>query len=769
MSVKENYEMDSLNVNFCHQRPIFNVENPDYGNQRVNNLCMEEEPCYSGNCLSEYNTESLRNCDGHYHRTTSIHRNIFKDNESNSFRTIPSLENRRKWMCSTGYTISRTTIEERANNIATCMEQDGALMENTPESELLRQEALRDMPQSLTVKRLIKKKLHCTIRKQSKPISCFKGLQYNLSMKGSKIKNCLKSLTYSFELWYNSLKVIEGHFGSGVATYFKYFRWLFIMNFLIAIIVVTFIVFPQILYGHFSVERDSTKSSFGVGDIFTGEGYFTNTTLYYGYYSEEFVNFQIEKYSIPYAYFFTMLCIYIIGFIILSSSMAKSYRRSFIETRGGIKNNFAYKVFCGWDFSIATQEAANLKSASIYQEFKELLGDSLKTFNKLSCLQQFYTRVLQIVCNLIIFLLLGGTGYILWLLLKQQNSNISESTSSSIGVLLAVIINLIMLLFPILFSFVVQYEDYRHPRATLYVTLLRTFFLKIVVVGVFLAFWLMHSKNQKCWETSIGQHIYRLILFDFLFSVVLAALVEAVCFIIYKKVWKNIGAPKFDIARYTLQLMYNQTLFWVGLYFSPLLSVVVVLKLWISWYIRRTCLLYFCEPSTKSWRSSQTQTVFLILSFLSLLLVIITIGYIMVDVATSNCGPLRNYDYMYQLIIKGIFRLEQHNVFWKILMYLTKPGVIALVLVGMCVIVYYLRAKAIAQKGIVTILREMLILEARDKEFLLKTISKVTEGQWQYQLPEQDLTNTNMDRNISQLWTSDKFQDAVYSGSTGKK
>ncbi|KAF5294394.1 hypothetical protein FQR65_LT10759 [Abscondita terminalis] len=767
MSDKGVYELTNFTErrNFNKYRPIFNVENPEYRHQRLGVEMFDDVPFeqagYSRNGAPETPFDSIYTDDSrcnHYHRTTSIHRNVFRNNgETNDFRTFPiSLENRRKWMFTTGHSMSHITLEERANDIANCMEQDGALMRNTPESELLRREALRDMPQSLTVKRIIKRKLCSSVSKRLKPISCYKGMQYNISMKISKIKNSFKSFTYTFELWYSSLKLIEGHFGSGVATYFKYFRRLFIMNFLITILALIFIVFPQTLHDYFT-QNYKTNSSFSPFDIFTGEGYLTDTLLYYGYYAKDFVNFRIEKYSIPYAYFFTMFIIYVVSFVVLSFSMARSYRQSFIETRGGLKNNFAHKIFCGWDYSIATQEAADLKSSSIYQELKELLGDSLRTVKKLTCLQRFYTFVVQIVCNCIILLLLSGTGYLLWMLTKQQNSNIMESTSSSIGVLLAIIINVIMLFFPMLFSFIVEYEDYKNPRVTLYITLLRTFLLKVVVVGVFLAFWLIHSRNENCWETSIGQHIYRLILFDFVFSVVLAALVEGLCFVLYKKVWKKIGPPKFDIARHTLQLMYNQTLFWVGFYFSPLLSVVVVLKLWVSWYIRRTCVLHFCEPSSKSWRSSQTQTLFLILSFLSLLLVLITFGYIMVEVQTSNCGPFRDYKYIYEIVLKGIFQLEQNNVFWKILMYLTKPGVVALILVGMCVVVYYFRAKAVAQKGMVNILREMLLLEAKDKEFLLKTISKVTEGQWQYELPKHELINPY--ENVADLWNTKNFVD----------
>ncbi|KAF2879289.1 hypothetical protein ILUMI_26881 [Ignelater luminosus] len=715
-----------------------------------------------------------------HHRTISVHRNTaIKDTRDTcTFRTFPRLlENRRNWMSPADHVMQQVSLEQRANNIANRMEQDAVLMEDTLTSEQLRREALRDMPQCLTVKRIIKKKLNTSVNRhyKRKPLGLYKSLKYRLSMKATKMRNSLKSLAYSFELWYNSLKIIEGHFGSGISTYFKFFRWLFIMNCLITLFVIGFIVVPQLLYINISPAISSSQSklviydnttnksnvtsvivpepllkwhnyafqnneSFTFRDIFTGEGYFTNTILYYGFYTKDVVNIiPNQNYNMSYAYFFTMFCMYLISFIVLSTSMAKSYRRSFIETQGGLKNVYAHKIFCGWDYSIATQEAADLKLSSIYNELKELLNDSIKKAVQVSLKQKCWTFILQLMANAVILILLVGTGYIMWYLLERHSS--TNSNSSGTAVITAIIINVIMIVFPALFSYIVRYEDYSNPKTILYITLIRTFFLKTVVIGVFLAFWLTLSKNDNCWETSIGQHIYRLILFDFLFSVVIAAFVEAARHCIYKRLWKGIGVSNFDIAKYTLNLMYNQTLFWVGLYFSPLLSVVVVLKLFCTWYIRRTCVLHFCQPSSKSWRAAQTQTWFLILSFISLVLVLIAHGYIIVNLTTSSCGPFGSYEYIYEIIIKGILQLEQSSTFWKILIYLVKPGTIALILVAMCVIVYYLRAKAYAQKDMVNILKNMLVLEAKDKEFLLENISKVTEGQWQYNLHEQSPEN----------------------------
>ena len=50
--------------------------------------------------------------------------------------------------------------------------------------------------------------------------------------------------------WQGRIKRIESQFGSVVSSYFLFLRWVFFVNFLIAGIIVGFIILPELLSGH---------------------------------------------------------------------------------------------------------------------------------------------------------------------------------------------------------------------------------------------------------------------------------------------------------------------------------------------------------------------------------------------------------------------------------------------------------------------------------------------------------------------------------------
>lgn len=282
-------------------------------------------------------------------------------------------------------------------------------------------------------------------------------------------------------------------------------------------------------------------------------------------------------------------------------------------------------------------------------------------------------------------------------------------------------------------------EEYRRPSTALNINLMRNFLLQLCIVGVLMFYWL-NKTYDHCWETSVGQEIYRLIVIDFVVSVIFLACLQASRYAMNRYYNRSISLSEFCITNNSLGLVYNQTLLWFGLLFSPMLCVVVAAKLFLTFYIKKLSLIYFCKPQSKLWRSSQTQTLFLVLVFVSLFGVIITHGYIITQIPVSEeCGPFRGNTFMYQLFMEGILKLQEEHIFWKIFSYVTKPAIIGGLLLTMGVVTYYLRAKSKAQIAKVKLLKEMLCMEAKDKEFLLANISKITRGkEWNF---DRDLLN----------------------------
>ena len=80
--------------------------------------------------------------------------------------------------------------------------------------------------------------------------------------------------------------------------------------------------------------------------------------------------------------------------------------------------------------------------------------------------------------------------------------------------------------------------------------------------------------------------------------------------------------PDFHVGRCVMQLLYAQTVVWGGLFYAPLLPVVFALVLAATFYVERVGLLLTAGDSGQQpWRAAQTQTVYRVFAFLSLLLV----------------------------------------------------------------------------------------------------------------------------------------------------
>ena len=113
----------------------------------------------------------------------------------------------------------------------------------------------------------------------------------------------------------------------------------------------------------------------------------------------------------------------------------------------------------------------------------------------------------------------------------------------------------------------------------------------------------------------------------------------------------NLQPPEFDIAQNTMTLIYGQTLTWVGLYYSPNMTWMFSVMLSLIFYVKIASLRVNCSVSTKPWRAGQSQTIFFILTFLSLMGTFVYFIYIIYQKESSNaCGPFRDDIHPYDVI-----------------------------------------------------------------------------------------------------------------------
>lgn len=107
--------------------------------------------------------------------------------------------------------------------------------------KFLHSKILRALPQSLHIKRQIKSKIDDIVKEKSQRMGTNRwkrGLHF-FGLCKTKIQRVVYNSVRNLQLWNDSMKEIEGHFGAAAETYFRLFRFLFIINLILMIVTFT--------------------------------------------------------------------------------------------------------------------------------------------------------------------------------------------------------------------------------------------------------------------------------------------------------------------------------------------------------------------------------------------------------------------------------------------------------------------------------------------------------------------------------------------------
>ncbi|XP_069561145.1 transmembrane channel-like protein 6b [Brachyistius frenatus] len=597
-------------------------------------------------------------------------------------------------------------------------------------------------------------------------LSCCSRFKYNIIIAVRQSWYSWLSFLHSLQLWQVALKRVSGRFGSGVLSYFLFLKTLLFFNLFLFLVTGAFLVLPQAVHPPLL----PAWSRFTGLELLTGGGYFSDSVMYYGYYS----NYTLRRscradsggpdmsvlnqtgpdcgskhrsYNLPLAYFFTIGVAFFITCIILVNSMSKSFGQSFrIDKSHSI---LAMKAFCSWDFNVIKKPSVKLMSENICTQLKELLAEVNHKHVKNTRCQKLWRVLVHglawMICVASTTACVVGIYHFsdymhqLDLHLSPPSSGVDLLNEASL-LALPVLVSLINLLLPGLFNLAAWMEDYESPSVRTYVAIGRNLMLKVSVLGVLCYHWLgrlaapPNGIRQTCWESFVGQELYRFLIMDFIFTVLDTLFGEFLWRLFSEKVLKRRRKPVFDIPRNVLELIYGQTLAWLGVLFTPLLPAVQILKLFMLFYIKMSSVMMNCQAPRRPYRVSQMTTIFItLLCFPSFMGASVCVTYTMWSITpSSTCGPFRGLKTMFQAGKHWMEELEKDNPNLSVLArahsYLVENPLFLFVGAGIFLIVIYFHSQVVdGQRKIISLLQEQIKNEGEDKKFLITRLQSVHE------------------------------------------
>ncbi|XP_033703676.1 transmembrane channel-like protein 6 isoform X8 [Tursiops truncatus] len=555
-----------------------------------------------------------------------------------------------------------------------------------------RDHMLRGMPLSLAEKRCLREESRPPrgkrrVRGRHGLLSCCSRLRDSCILASHNLGLALLSGLQALMPWHYALKRIGGQFGSSVLSYFLFLKTLLAFNTLLLLPLLAFIVAVQAAFP--PAPSGSTPAFRGL-ELLTGGGCFTHTVMYYGYYSNVTLNQPCASpldggqctpaagglpYNMPLAYLFTVGVAFFITCITLVYSMSRSFGESYrVGSTSGVH---AVTVFCSWDYKVTQKWASRLQHDNIRTQLKELLAEGqLWQRPRRACGRLQQGAVLGLV-----WLLCLGTTLVCALAVYTFSELVIQSRVSAERdwalLALPLVVCLLNLGAPYLFRVLAVLERHDSPVLEVYV---------------------------------------------------------AICRLISEKRSQRKGKPEFDIAGNVLELIYGQTLTWLGVLFSPLLPAMQIIKLLFLFYVKKTSLMANCQAPRRPWKASHMSTVFIsLLCFPSFLGAAVFLCYAIWQVKPSSiCGPFRTLDTMYEAGKVWVRQLEEAGpgVSWLpwIHRYLVESAFPIYLASALLLAVIYLNIQVVkGQRKVICLLKEQLSNEGEDKIFLINKLQRIYE------------------------------------------
>ncbi|XP_021266939.1 transmembrane channel-like protein 7 isoform X3 [Numida meleagris] len=481
-------------------------------------------------------------------------------------------------------------------------------------------------------------------------------------------------------------------------------------------------------------------------DLLTGTGFLEVTVLFYGYYTVDAAWFSVLRYNLPLAYLLTTFAYLALSLLWIIKRSVEGFKQNLVHNEDQFQS-YCNKVFAGWDFCITDLNAARLKHRSLQYELQtDLEEERIKQkIAERTMKEKLRIYSLRIFVNIIVIAVLSGCFFSIYraTVFSQENSSSVNSVGFQANLLVqylpSIVITVVNFVAPLIFSILIRFEDYS-PAFEIKLTLIRCVFVRLANIGVLLfSLWSqIHCATDQCkacgynyelypcWESAVGQEMYKLLMFDFVIILAKTLFVDFPRKLLVTHCsWKPVqwcGLQEFGISDNVLEIVYGQTICWIGTFFSPLLPAIATIKYFVIFYIKKISLIHTCKPASRPIRASSSNFFFLVVLLIGLVLAFIPLGVSIAHISSSKaCGPFRNFNTSWAVVPDTV--LQFPTGLQKVLNGIASEAFAVPFFMVVCLIMFYFIALAGAHKKVVEQLREQLVMESRDKFFLIQKIA----------------------------------------------
>lgn len=555
----------------------------------------------------------------------------------------------------------------------------------------------------------------------------------------------------------------------GIVAYFLFIKWLMYLNLLLFAIIFVLIVLPAIML---EISENEACSSNNTASVACCSELYRNKTdesssmtkigsvlgydlLFYGSYTHKIyestgANFY---YNSSLSYICAIICVFVVSLVAIVRSAAKGFRERVVEGEGQFYR-YCNLVFGGWDYCINNEGSASIKHKALYNEMKAFLESERLEEERRNRTSEEEAKLLfmRLFVNLVIFTVLTGCGMFIYYIIDFSFTQLSAHSAKDYEIfnvffefLPYICIVGLNVTVPFLFRYLVPLEHYS-PSYIVKVTLYRTMFFRFASLAVLLTS--LHklvadkipdnecankgNEQPLCWETFVGQQFFKLYTTDIFIQFFMTFFINFPRSLIGRhtenKVLRFVGEQEFDLPKHVLDIFYSQTICWLGCFFAPLLPMVAVIGTFLLFYIKKFTCLVNSTPSNKIYRASRSNCLFMFNLLISFILAVIPVGYSIAKIMPSkSCGPFRGLESVWSLLIMTFSQFP--NWLQSILSFVGTAAFGIPTFVVLSLLLYYYYVMWLANKHMVTVLKNQLVLEGHDKQFLLNRLSAFIKQQ----------------------------------------